>query len=218
MVVTRACVILVLAVILTAGALTPANAAPSLFGYTGLLVVPSADALDEKDWNVGYWTLNVEEGADEKIFVANLGVGEGTEVGFARVNPDMGPNDTVLSGKYRFQPEDWHKPALAAGVFDVTDEMDTTVYLVASKMLNPVGEGGPLQPRVHVGIGGGVLDGLFGGVSAVMGDRLTVIAEYDSNDVNFGGRLAVGGGVRVHAGWINDLDDIAIGASYNRAY
>jgi hypothetical protein len=212
-------------VALAAGlAITPASAAPSLLGYTGLLLVPDADALDDQEFNVAYYTLNVEEGADERIFVANLGVDEGTEVGFARIKPEHGSAETALSGKYQIQPEDMHRPALAAGIFDLTDEMDTTVYFVASKMLGrryeiEGKEGEMIQPRIHVGIGGGgALDGLFLGGTAVLGRKLTLIAEYDSNDINFGGRLAVGSDIRVHAGWINGLDDIAIGASFNKLF
>ena len=55
---TRVCLLVMLSVILSAWVLAPASAAPSLFGYTGLLVVPTADSLEEKEWNVGYWTLN----------------------------------------------------------------------------------------------------------------------------------------------------------------
>lgn len=42
--------------------------------------------------------------------------------------------------------------------------------------------------RAHIGIGGGQLDGPFIGASAVLGDALTLMAEYDTNDVNLGAR------------------------------
>ena len=218
---TRLCLMIGVLVLLTGLGAVPVGAAPSLFGYTGLLVVPTADALDDKDFNVAYYTLNVEEGADERIFVVNLGVDEGTEVGFARIKPDYGGAETVLSGKYRVQPEDMHKPALAAGVFDVTDEINTTVYFVASKSITGSYrlDGKEItSPRIHVGVGGGVLDGLFLGASGVLGEKLTLMVEYDSDDINLGARLAVAPEIRVHAGWINGLDDVAIGASYNKVF
>lgn len=218
---TKLCSIIGVLVLLIGLAAVPVGAAPSLLGYTGLLIVPTADALDEKDFNVAYYTLNVEEGADERIFLANLGVDLGTEVGFARINPDNGSAETVLSGKYRMQPEDLHKPALAAGIFDLTDELDTTVYFVASKSITGSYrlDGKEItSPRIHVGVGGGMLDGLFLGASGVLGEKLTLMAEYDTDDVNLGARLAVTPEIRVHAGWINGLDDVAIGASYNKVF
>ena len=207
--------------LITGLAAVPVGAAPSLLGYTGLLVVPTADALDEKDFNVAYYTLNVEEGADERIFLANLGIDEGTEVGFARIRPDYGGAETVLSGKYRIQREDMHKPAMAAGVFDLTDEFDTTVYFVASKSITGSYrlDGREItSPRIHVGVGGGSLDGLFLGANAILGRKLNLMAEYDTDDVNLGARLAVTPEIRVHAGWLNGLDDVAIGASYNKLF
>jgi hypothetical protein len=207
--------------LLTGLAVAPAGAAPSLYGYTGLLLVPDADALNEKDFDVAYYALNVEEGADERIFCANVGVNEGTEVGFARIKPDRGDPETLLSGKYRIQPEDAHRPALAAGIFDATDEYDTTVYFVASKSLarNYRVSGREItSPRIHIGMGGGILSGLFVGATAVLGERLTVIGEYDTEDVNFGARLALTPEIRAHAGWINGLDDVALGASYNKLF
>ena len=218
---TRLCLMIGVLVLATGLAAVPAGAAPSLLGYTGLLLVPSADALDDKEFNVAYFTLNVEEGADETVFAANMGVDEGTEIGFARIKPDYGRADTVLSGKYRIQPEDEQRPAMAVGVFDLTDQIDTTVYFVASKSLSRsyrISGREATSPRVPLGVGGGALDGLFAGATAVLGEKLMLIAEYDTDDINLGARLALGREIRAHAGWINGLDDVAIGASYNKVF
>lgn len=204
-----------------AGLTTSAQAAPSLQGYTGLLLTPTADALDREEYNAAFFTLNLEEGADEDIFAANLGVSEGVEVGFARIRPEAGSGETILNAKYRFRPENAARPAFAVGVIDATAEIDTTVYFVVGKSLAQtpkLRDREITSPRLHVGIGAGRLDGLFAGVSAVFGDKLMVMGEYDTRDINLGARLAVGAGVRVHAGWIHGLDDFAVGASVNKGF
>ncbi|HUW09338.1 MAG TPA: hypothetical protein VM537_06375, partial [Anaerolineae bacterium] len=72
------------------------------------------------------------------------------------------------------------------------------------------------SPQVHLGIGGGQLDGIFGGVSAVIADRLALMLEYDSEDINWGARLAVTDEIRVHFGAFDGLDDIGLGLSFNK--
>jgi hypothetical protein len=210
-----------LAVLAIAGLTPSAQAAPSLEGYTGLLLTPTADALNQGEYNAAFFALNLEEGADEDIFAANLGVSEGVEVGFARLRPEGGSGETILNAKYNFRPESGGQPALAVGVIDATDEIETTTYFVASKSLSrmlKLRDKEITSPRVHVGIGGGRLDGLFAGASVVLGDNLMLMAEYDTHDINLGARLAVGHGVRVHAGWIHGLDDFAVGASFNKVF
>jgi len=199
----------------------PAQAAPSLEGYTGLLLTPTADALSRDEFNAAFFTLNLEEGADTRVFAVNAGVSQDLEVGFARIKPEHSSGETILNGKWQARPEDGRRPALAMGVIDATDELETTAYFVASKSFTKelrFYDKEITNPRLHVGIGGGQLRGLFGGASAVVANKLTLIAEYDTEDVNLGARLAVGSGIRVHAGWLHGLDDFAVGVSYNRTY
>ena len=217
----RAILVSVLVALAACAVLPQALAAPSLEGYTGLLLIPTADALNQGEYNVAFFALSLEEGADSNVFAANLGLAGAAEVGIARLRPEGGPSETLLNGKYNFRAEEGGKPALAVGVIDATDEIETTAYVVASQTLsrNVLRTGKEIaSPRVHVGIGGGRLNGLFFGASAVLGDTLTLIAEYDSEDVNLGARLALGQGLRAHAGWINGLNDVALGVSFNKQY
>ncbi len=196
-----------------------ATAAPSFFGYTGLIRIPTADSLDKDEYNAGAFAINVDEGADFTVFAANLGLIPQLEVGFARVKPDEASGETWLNAKYTFAQETEKNPALAGGVVDLTDETDTTAYLVASKSFprqyrTSLGE--IASPRIHVGVGGGQLDSVFAGVSATLGDRFTLMAEYDSNDFNWGARLALADEWRVHFGGFDGLDDVGLGVSFNK--
>jgi len=199
----------------------PAAAAPSLQGPTGLLVTPTAETLNASEYNAAFFTFEMGEGNDARVLAANLGLSRGAEVGFANIRPDYGSSETILNAKWRFQAEQGGKPALAVGVIDLGDEIDMTAYLVASMPLSKVLEvskKGVSTPRLHVGIGGGMLDGLFAGVSVVVAERWTLMAEYDTEDLNLGARYALQDGIRLHAGWIDGLDNFALGISLNKTY
>jgi hypothetical protein len=137
------------------------------------------------------------------------------------VKPEDESGETYLNAKYRFSSETAEGPAVAAGVIDFTDEVDTTVYVVLGKMLghgSGSSHGGISSPRVHFGVAGGQLDGVFGGVSAVLAQRVMLMVEYDTADVNIGARLALSDEIRAHVGTFDGFDDIGVGLSYNKSY
>ena len=198
-----------------------AEAAPSLFGGTGLLFTPTADVVPDQQFNVAFFALELEEGVDESVLAANVGLPQGLELGFARIKPEGRESDTFLNAKYQLWREQDEKPALSVGVVDLTDEQDTTVYVVLSKSVSDwVRDRGKdiTGPQIHAGLAGGLLDGVFAGASAYLGDKLALLAEYDTEDVNLGARLELGSGFLAHAGWVNGLDDFALGASFTKAY
>lgn len=198
----------------------PAMAAPSFYGYTGLVTIPTADALDEGQYSIGAFALDVEEGVDSNVYTANLGLAEALELGFARLKTEGAPGETIISAKYRFFRETAEHPAIAAGVIDFTDEIDSTSYIVASKSIRWRGEttfGEITAPRVHIGAAGGQIDGLFAGFSAAFGNRLLLMAEYDSQDVNFGARLAISDALRIHAALL-DADNLGLGISFSKVF
>jgi len=196
------------------------TAAPSFFGYTGLVAVPTADALDRGEYNLGAMLLNVEEGADSHVYLANAGLSDALEVGFIRFKPEGATGETLINAKYMFRAETAGNPALAVGVIDLTDETNTGTYVVLSKSLGGEAKtalGEITSPRVHFGVGGGRLDGIFGGVSATLGDRFLLMAEYDSKNVNFGARLAITPEIRIH-GALLDGDDVGTGITFNKVF
>ena len=200
-------------------AVTGAQAAvPSFYGYSGLIVTPTSDALSKGDYSFGGVGIDVDGATDLNIYAANMGLADNLEVGFARIKPDNMSGETWVSTKYRFLEETQTHPAVAAGVFDFTNESDTTAYVVLSKSFawRSATEYGEVNaPQIHFGVGGGQLDGIFGGVSVQLGDRLLLMGEYDSEDVNVGLRLAITKEIRIHAGLL-DGDDLALGISFTK--
>ncbi|MCL5104666.1 MAG: YjbH domain-containing protein [Armatimonadetes bacterium] len=218
-------------VLLAAACLPGQCTIPSFRGYTGLMVVPSADALGKGEWNAGFFFEDVASGTVNDI-VANYGFAQGLEFGINRFRRDEeSDHRTFLNAKYRFMPETANRPAVALGLADITDEIETTVYAVASKSLGcgvRSWEGEVLSPRLHVGFGGGRLSGLFAGATAFVGNRVELMAEWDSNNVNAGARFRITRGFTVHVGGFNltDQEDdefstgasFGVGASYNVTY
>jgi len=207
----------VAAVVLLAG---PALAAPSFLGCTGLVAIPTADVLDKDNYNIAAFALDLEEGAETNTFVANLGLAHALEIGFAHLDPERGSGETFINAKYRFTPETADRPALAAGVVDLTGEQDTTVYLVLTKSLverYQMDFEQTILPQVHLGFGGGQFDGLFGGASAVAGDRLLLMIEYDSDDINLGANLSLNDEFSAHFAGLDVFDDFGLGISFSKA-
>jgi Exopolysaccharide biosynthesis protein YbjH len=169
----------------------PALAAPNYLGSTGLLMTPSADVLQLREWNA-----HVHGSEDFTTYGASFGLFENLEVGVTGYDfKHGGGTNALINAKYRLVPESKSVPAIAVGAVDISDEfnVDPSIYLVISKALGMVSPGGTtgLQLRGHVGVGQGIYDTVFGGVDLILTPRLLLMAEYDSSDFNFGARLGL---------------------------
>lgn len=187
-----------------------ASAAPAVNGFTGLVEIPTADALKARDFNVGVFVKDVGDDADRVNYCVNFGITDNFEVGLMKRERPW-HDTTSINAKYMFMQEMDQKPAIAVGVVNITDTDDASVYVVGSRCLLRSGNG----PRLHLGFGSGdELDGIFGGVSAELGDKCEVFAEYDTDDYNFGAKFAVSPALRVHV-FLEDGSDFGVGMSFN---
>jgi len=205
------------------------SAEPSMRGYSGLLMVPTTDTLGDGDYNVAISSSELSDW-DDRAYIANFGLQDGLEAGIWWWHPAGGSgvvpsklrvigNETLLNVKYRFESGTPGRASLALGVSDVTDEINTAVYFVASKDVGqPIGttiDGKPIgRLTLHGGIGGGWIDDFFFGLEARLGDRLTLIAEHFNDDLSVGARLRLWRHFAVDAGYI-DTKDLSANLSYN---
>jgi len=194
------------------------SAEPSMRGYSGLLMVPTTDTLSDGGYNVAISSSEVSDW-DDRAYIANFGLQDGLEAGVWWWHPEHGSNETLLNIKYRFEAGMPGRASLALGVSDVTDEVDTAVYFVASKDVGqPIGttiDGKSISRlTLHGGIGGGWIDDFFFGLEARLGDRLTLIAEHFNDDLSVGARLRLWRHFAVDAGYI-DTKDWSANLSYN---
>ena len=187
-------------------------ATPAYFGYTGLMLTPTADTLKTSGFDFGAVFLN-NDNNNTTFLSANIGLLESLEVGAALISPEHGDSQGIINAKFGLMKETMATPALAIGVSDLTDRFDSTPYIVASKALGLKGES-VWAPRLHVGVGGGHLDGLFAGLSATVNDQMQLMVEYDTDDVNFGLQYAATDNLRLHAGLLGG-DNLGLGMSYN---
>ncbi|MCE5198557.1 MAG: YjbH domain-containing protein [Armatimonadota bacterium] len=190
-------------------------ATPAYFGYTGLMMTPTADTLRTGGVDFGAVFLN-NDNNDTTFVSGNFGLLDSLEVGAAMVSPEHGDSNGIINAKFGLLKENLTTPALAIGVSDLTDQFDSTPYVVVSKSLQLKNQS-LLAPRLHVGVGGGNLDGLFAGLSARISDRTQLMVEYDTDDVNFGLQFAAAQNLRLHAGLLGG-DNLGLGMSYNAGF
>lgn len=206
------------AVLLAVLLLTTASAwaaQPSLIGPTGLLTVPTADVLGIMDWNVGATQVWADGGADESVMFASLGLLPKLEIGVSRFEPENVEAETLINAKLHLLslPGQF---SVAAGMIDVTDQVERSAYVVASHtlgagVLTPHGQ--ISEPRVHFGIGGGQFDGLLAGISATVARKADVMAEYNGEEFNVGVRWPLLPRVSVTVATLDTFDDLAAGVS-----
>ena len=197
----------------TIGLGTMAVSAPSLLGPTGLLFTPTSETLKTGQANA---SISIVNDADEAAYGFNVGVSNNLEVGFTR----LWSNDTIINAKYNLTREDAKKVGVSLGVIDVTDQLNSTFYVVGSKGLEVSDLYGIDNFRVNLGISSGdsdagvPLDGLFGGISFTVAKSVTLMLEGDGDSLNFGARAKLGRNFDVTAGVVGDNSDLAVGASY----
>ena len=198
-------------------------AAPSFMGYTGLLAVPDADVLGSGSFNAGYFSIQADE--DITNFVGNYGIGGNVEIGINRMRVKGEQSETLLNAKYAVRTETDKKVGLAAGITDATGEIERTIYVVGSKVIGKSKKMSMFDKeitniRLHFGLGSGGLDGVLVGASAILGNRLALLAEYDGDNFNVGARLYLLEGLRAHAGFFDagGDNDFGLGISFTKNY
>ena len=205
---------------LLGAALSVAQGAPSFRGYTGLVVIPTADTLNSGEYNFGLMTEDTGEFDANDLF-ANYGAANGLEIGLN--SNQASPRETLISAKYLLMRETEERAGVAFGIFDLTDERQSTAYVIVSKSLVRglnLFDSEITNLRGHIRLGGGTLDGLFGGVSGFVGNRMMFSVEWDSRDTNLGFRFTPFRTVRLHAALfdLGGSSDLGLGISFNKSY
>jgi hypothetical protein len=191
----------------------PVLAAPNVFGSTGLLLTPTADVLNQGEWNVHAHFINRD---DLSTWGGNYAPFQNLEVGLTGVHFQGGGTRGIINGKYRLVPEKLNMPALAIGVVDASERLnnDATIYGVVSKtfgtdMAHPI--------RLHLGYGNGIYDkNVIGGADFLLNPRVLLMGEYDGDKVNFGVRAGLTPEIRVELGSYDS--DFGGGISYRARF
>jgi len=226
---TRIASVVALVVIGMMLAALSASAEPSLLGFSGLLETPTAETLGKSDYNFGINSTEAQDWDDYSYYV-NFGLSDGLEAGIMLWRPDQGAlntesfrrggDETFLHIKKSLVLEGAGNPDVAVGVFDLTDEVETTVYGVATwAQGRSVGtfEGRDLHfLNLHAGFAAGQLQDVFIGAELLFGTRVRIMGEWLDGSVNVGARFRPLADINVDVGLL-DGDDFALNVSYDKA-
>ena len=108
-------------------------AMPTLSGPTGLIEVPTAEALQYKEFNLGFDGVESNVPGHESYFYKlNIGTFKGWEVGI--VGGTVPAEGVFVNAKYYLMSDSTRLPmSVAIGLQNLTASKNTKVYLVASK-------------------------------------------------------------------------------------
>lgn len=196
------------------------SAAPSLYGPTGLLVIPTADTLAQRSWNAHVHVVDTNQTLT--TFGVNYGVAKQFEIGVSGWDVSGFGTKALFNVKYAFLMETAKVPGLAVGGVDLASQIpgtDPGVYVVASKSLSSLLGGGlaKYNLRGHLGYGANNVfgDDVFGGLDMQVTPKIQAMVEWLNGNLYFGGRVGVGPGIRAELGSYDG--DFGGGISYAMA-
>jgi len=210
--------VLVVALVSLLACATAAGASPSLLGPTGLILIPTAETTGMGGFSLGAAAVQMEEGNDASFLYGNVGLPAGLEVGATREKVEGADAETLVNAKLAFFRPPLGDLTLAAGMIDVTDQIDRSPYVVLTHTLGAgvMTSVGPVAlPQIHVGVGGGMVDGLFAGVSTTISRKVGVMAEYDGEQFNFGARVPLAANAEATVAALDGLENLAAGISFS---
>lgn len=184
----------------TRSGLTLAN---STYGPTGLINIPTAYVVSAR---TGAFSASFSR--DLRVPAFNYGILPYVEIGGAFVDREGASNKAIANAKVTILPSNFNWFEIGLGIIDVADAVDQTIYFVASADLIPPKWQLPSQDsesiglKVHLGSGTGLFNQkIFGGAELLINERMSLIAEYDSKNVNAAIRFAPTEYFRVQAGF-----------------
>ncbi len=188
---------LTLLLALAVGLALPALADNTIYGPSGLFRVPDARVVAPPGLlSSAYLAHDVAN-----TVAVTVGVIPDLELSPAWVDPSPGGAETIISAKWQLWEEQGSRPAVAAGVYDISDEINFTLYGVAQKGFNV----GSTPVNVVAGFGEhrSLVDGFFCGAELMLGNGISALVEYDGEDVNAGVRWPIAKQMLLTAGSVD---------------
>lgn len=181
--------------------LTGAN---SLFGPTGLIVIPTAYSVENN-----LFAVSGSYGKDIRGPAVNYGFLEYIEIGGAFIDRESASNKAIANGKVTILPQNFKNFEVGIGVIDAFDAIGRTFYMVGSADFIPPDITEPAQGtqavglKLHAGIGTGMFnEEVFAGGELLFGNKVSVIGEWDTKNFNGAIRFSPNDNVRIQAGFM----------------
>lgn len=167
--------------------LTPLTASAKILpsGTSGVINVPTASVR-----SMGHFSLGGQYTENGNFAGGNIAILPFVEVAYTRWQPKHGSNFNVFSGKVQVLPGTLATPSIAVGVEDIGNKLDRSGYVVVTKDV-------PWGLKAHAGYG---TDRFKRGFVALEKQfkisgpnlNLTLEAEYDGYDFNYGAAVPLG--------------------------
>lgn len=171
---------------------TLANAAPTLYGPSGLITIPTAESLSYKEFNLGLdYFYDQDTEAYSALYKMNLGTFKGWELGF--VGGRVPTEGVYINAKYYLMSDDSRYPlSIAIGIQNLTSNSDTDVYMVSSKRFEKGFIG-------HFGFNANFNEqqletSIMGGIEYIFSDSFSILSDVEG----VGSITRLNGGVRFH--------------------
>ncbi len=194
----------------------PAAKMNTLFGPSGLLVVPTAYVTPQNEVQ-----FSTSFGKDIRGPAANFGIIQGVEIGGAFIDREKASNKAIANAKVNIVPENFKNFVLGFGVIDVADAIDRSFYFVASASFTPPNweiprpaETRPIALRIHAGVGSGLFqEEIFVGGELLIDPRFALIGEWDARNFNGALRYRHDDSFAIQLGFQHT--DLFLGATYS---
>ena len=155
------------------------SASPTLYGPTGLITVPTAEALRYKECNVAFdYMIGSKPSYDNWVYKMNLGTFQNWELGM--VGGKVPTEGMFLNVKYYLMSDSARFPlSIALGCENLSSLSNSTFYMVASKKFRA-------DIGAHLGFKA-IFDAkqvkpiIMGGCNYVYNDKIEVMADVNSN-------------------------------------
>ncbi len=174
------------------------------FGATDIMNVPKTNTLAEGGMGLyGSFNDGVSTFGLDLCLVADL------EAGFSVTMWPYGEPEVDLRLKYHLLREKANGIGLSIGLQDLGEYLHpVSPFIVAGKTLGSGFSG-------FLGVGGGQINGIFLGLTKDLPTRYgsQLFLEYDSANLNFGGRFNLSPNLNLNVG-IANMDTIVLGMSY----
>lgn len=191
---------------------------PTVFGPTGLIRVPGAYTVPcggmefSGHASSDFQSLNMVVGVIDKLEISAAWVHQHGEGWFEHDECSEDPCDGIwhsnsqsggiISGKYRLWDETRAPFALAVGIFDVTNEFNSSAFVTAEKTFQ-LGKT-CVTGMAGWGEGNSLVNGFFAGAEFALGDNYRLMAEYDGDNFNGALHFPVNKKVDVGVGVLSD--------------
>lgn len=201
---------------------TSVFADPTLYGPSGLIVIPTAESLEYQQYNMAL-DYRTSGALNRPYYKFNMGIFKNLELGF--VGGAVPTEGVFINAKYFLISDNTRYPlSFAVGLQNLSSKSETGLYLVVSKKF----QGGL---NAHLGFNAlfdtDELDpSLMGGVEYMINDRLALLADFSGKrkryTVNGGARFAIYPDLSLRVSILDfgntesNANYYSIGVAYNR--